>query len=211
MKNLAVLGVLLTDDGKKIKDEQLSWLNTEFDVTCIEQEPPGKEFEYPAIKYTAELSVNTNKPVLYIHTKGAANPIPGWSARMMNKKFNVPSSARPEDCQKVIRNLWENEFTGERLEEYISNCNTDKPTVCCPYTGKEKWTWWNAWIINPSAAKILLTKLKQTDYRWYYERIFADIKEISVIGMRMNDLYSNTLDNTKSFWDDIWQFYKEEK
>ena len=211
MKQLAVLGVLLTDEGKRIKQEMLNWLNPEFNVMCIEQNPPGKLFEYPAIKYAAKLAIDLNEPVLYIHTKGAANKIPGYYKRMMNKNFNVPPTAKPEDCQKVIRDLWKNEFTGERLKEYISKCNTNKPTVCCPYTGKQKWTWWNAWIINPSAAKILLKNLKQTDYRWYYERVFADIKEINVIGMRMNDLHSNTLDNTKKFWDDIWQFYKEEK
>lgn len=209
MKNLCVLGVLLTKEGKKIKQEMLNWLNPEYNVMCIEQEPPGKQFEYPAIKYAAKLAVDINKPVLYIHTKGAANPIPNWAVRMMNKDFNVPSTAKPEDCQKVIRNLWKNEFTGERVKEYFKKCNTNNPTVCCPYTGKEKWTWWNAWIINPTAAEFLLKNLKQTDYRWYYERVFSNIKEINVIGMRMNDLYSKTFDNTIELWNDIWQFYEE--
>lgn len=205
---LVVLGVLLTDEGRRIKQEMLNWMNPEYEVLCIEQEPPGKLFEYPAIKYTAKLAVEMNEPVLYIHTKGAANPVPGWASRMMNRKFNVPPYAKPEDCQKVIRNLWKHEFTGERLEEYYKRCDVDSPTVCCPYTGKEKWTWWNAWIINPSAASILLKRLKQTGFRWYYERLFAGIKEIDVVGMRMNNLYSTTFDNTVELWNDIWSFYE---
>lgn len=209
MKHLCVLGVLLTDEGKKIKSEMLEWLDPVFEAICVEQDPPGKLFEYPAIKRAAELSAEKNRPVLYIHTKGAANKVPAWSGKMLNKKFNVPPTARPEDCQKTIRNLWKNEFTGKRLEEYLKRCNTDKPTVCCPYTGKEKWTWFNAWIINPTAAKLLVNTIKENSFRWYYERIFSDIKEIDVVGMRKNDLVSSTFDNTKDLWDDIWRFYEK--
>lgn len=210
MKHLCVFGIFLTEEGKLIRDEMLKWLEPSYDVTCIEQQPPGKQFEYPAIKKVGELSVEKNQPVLYIHTKGAANKIPTWVSKMMNKKlFNVPSTAKPEDCQRTIRNLWKHEFTGTRLEEYLSKCNTNKPTVCCPYTGSLKWTWWNAWLINPPAAKIMLKNLKKSEYRWYYERVFGTIKEINVIGMRLNNLKLETFDETKELWNDIWSFYEE--
>lgn len=209
MKPICVFGVLLTEEGKKIKSEMLEWLDQFYEVTIVEQEPPGDKFEYPAIKRAAELSVEKNSPVLYIHTKGAANKVPGWSARMLNKKFKVPSTAKPEDCQKTIRNMWKNEFTGKRLEEYLNRCNTDKPTVCCPYTGKEKITWFNAWIINPSAAKYVLKNIRVDNWRWYYERIFGNIKEVNVIGMRLNDLLLATFDQTEKVWNDIWSFYEK--
>ena len=49
MKNLCVLGCLLTEAGKAIKTEMLSWLEQEYDVLCIDQNPPGSMFEYPPI------------------------------------------------------------------------------------------------------------------------------------------------------------------
>lgn len=211
MKYLCVLGSLITEEGKKIKMEMLKWLEPFYDVLCIDQDPPGKLFEYPAIKCALKLAIDMNQPVLYIHTKGAGNPIPSYAnnKRMMNPRFNVPKTAKPEDCQKVIRYMWKHEFTGERLKTYIEEVNVEKPTVCCPYTGPEKFTWWNAWIINPSAAKIIINKLKQTDYRWYYERIFNNENSIVVKGLRMNNLKCASLDSNKEFWDDIWQFYEE--
>lgn len=211
MKQLCVLGSYLTEEGKKIKAEMLSWLEKEYDIICVDQEVTSKLFEYPAIKRALELSISKNEPVLYIHTKGAGNKIPSYanSKRMMNPNYNVPKSAKPEDCQKVIRNLWKYEFTKERLKIYLKEVNNTKPIVCCPYTGPEKITWWNAWIINSAAAKIIMPKLKQTDYRWYYERIFRDEKDIEVKGIRMDDLKCDTLDSNKEFWDDIWQFYEE--
>ena len=208
MRPICVFGVLLTEEGKKIKAEMLEWLEPIYEVHLIEQEPPGKLFEYPAIKEAIELSIERNLPVLYIHTKGAANPVPSWAERMMNEKFDIPKSAKLEDCQKTIRNLWKNEFTGDRLTKYLDRLNTEKATVCCPYTGIQKWTWFNAWMINPTAAKLFSNRLRFSDYRWYYERIFEGHNNIDVVGMRFSNLYSNTFDENTELWNDIWSFYE---
>lgn len=70
---LCILGVLKTAKGIQIKEEMLAWLNRMHDVFCVEQRTPGKMFEYPAIYYAIMLSIEMNEPVLYVHTKGAAN------------------------------------------------------------------------------------------------------------------------------------------
>lgn len=109
---LAVLGVLKTEAGIEIKKEMLSWLEKEHDVLCIEQEPPGIEFEYPAIKTAIRLSIDMNEPVLYLHTKGAANKIPlNYKTAMMASTVNFPINAKPKDCQIIVRNMWKHEFT----------------------------------------------------------------------------------------------------
>lgn len=205
--NLCVFGCLLTDYGMQIKQEMLSWLSTEYKVFCVDQEPPGTLFEYPGIYYAAKLAIDANYPVLYVHTKGAANKIPSYHTKMMSSKFNVPSHAKPEDCQRVIRNLWRHEFTGNRLYEYLRAVNVNTPMVACPYTGPSKTTWWNGFIINPLAAKILLPKLQISTYRWYYERLFANFADIQVCGLRRNNLTFDTIDNDIPYWNDIWSFY----
>ena len=40
MKNLCVFGCLLSNNGKKIKEQMLSWLKTEYNVFCVDQNPP---------------------------------------------------------------------------------------------------------------------------------------------------------------------------
>lgn len=208
MKYLCVLGCLTTEEGKKIKAEMLEWLNKEYEVLCIDQEPPGKLFEYPAIKYALKLSIDMNQPVLYIHTKGAGNPIPkDYQNRMMHRTINFPKTAKPEDCQKIVRNMWKHEFTDKRLKLYLEKVKTDKPVVCCPYTGKEKITWQNGWIINPAAAKILSKAFHYDKDRYYFETLFSKIKEIDVIGMISNNCDLREPFH-KSMWDDIWKFYE---
>ena len=61
---LCVLGVLKTSKGLQIKNEMLSWLNTKHNVFCVEQEPPGKLFEYPAIYYAIKLAIEMKERVL---------------------------------------------------------------------------------------------------------------------------------------------------
>lgn len=208
---LCVFGCLLTEEGKKIKEEMLKWLEKEYDVLCIDQKPPGKLFEYPAIKYTCKLSIETNEPVLYIHTKGAANKIPeDYEHRMMSPSIDYPKSATPEDCQKIVRNMWRHEFTGDRAQLYKDAIDVPKPTVSCPHTGREKFTWNNAWMINTSAAKILDDSLKQYNDRFVYETLFSKTPDIDVIGIIKNDCDGKEPFH-KSLWDSIWKFYESDK
>lgn len=164
---LCVFGILKTEYGLKIKEEMLEWLSPLYDVLQIEQEPPGVLFEYPAIQYTMKLSIETNEPVLYIHTKGAGHPN-GW--------YN-----------KGVLKVWKMEFgEKQRAEEIFNFINHQKsPTVVCPFTGKSKATWFNAFVVNPSAAKIILDNLKTPNEckdRYYYEVDKCNFPEINVIG-----------------------------
>lgn len=81
-----VLGVLKSSRGLQIRDEMLSWLLKEYNVYCVEQEMPGKLFEYPALRFAQWLCCEKEcEDVLYVHTKGAG---------------------RPSDVQKKIRKMW---------------------------------------------------------------------------------------------------------
>ena len=81
-----VLGVLKSPRGLQIRDEMLSWLLNEYNVYCVEQEMPGKLFEYQALRFAQWLCTEKEcEDVLYVHTKGAG---------------------RPSDVQKKIRMMW---------------------------------------------------------------------------------------------------------
>lgn len=166
MKNLCVFGCLLNDTGKQIKREMLNWLEPEYDVLCIDQEPPGKLFEYPAIKYAINLAIDTNQAVLYLHTKGAAHP------------FSYG--------QNIIRNNWKHEFT-VRKSEYFKYTGDKLPHVTTLYTGTNKETWFNAFVINPAAAKELLKTFHWDSNRFYFERMFCKTN-IPVHGLIRNDM-----------------------
>ena len=176
-KHLCVFGVLKTEEGLKIKKEMLEWLNPLYEVLCIEQDPPGTMFEYPAIKYALQLSIDMNEPVLYIHTKGAANKKTWY--------------------QNGVRNIWKNEFSNENhINEMFEFCkNINKPYVICPFTGNTNITWFNAFIVNSLAAKAVLPTLKTPtkDNRWYYECIFEKIPDITVYGTLDNNCHNNKL------------------
>jgi len=204
---LCVLGSLLNDDGKLIKEEMLSWLNKEHNVLCVDQEPPGKYFEYPAIQEALKLSIQSNQPVLYLHTKGAGNPIPSYyKERQMAPCVNYPKNAKPEDCQKIVRMMWKKEFTGERLQHYLKAANTEIPTVVCPLTGKERLTWNNGWIINPNGAKELLKTFHLDTNRYYYECMFQ-YNNIKIVGILSEDCNLSDMYH-KKLWDITWQFYE---
>lgn len=188
---IVVLGCLMNETGKLIKEEMLSILKKEHDVFCVEQEPPGKLFEYPAIHTAAKMSVEMNEPVLYLHTKGSGNKIPNYLFNKFPGKESIadlkPEMAKLEDWQGSVRKLWYNEFTGERLKEYINNLKMNIPMVICPFSGKGKATWQNGFIINPKAGEILLKELKQTSNRDYFEHIFQNL-DVEVKGMIFNDI-----------------------
>lgn len=175
------MGVLKTKKGLIIKEKITNYLKPRFDILYIEQEPPGVLYEYPALKYAFQLAVDMNEPVLYIHTKGAANPGNSW-------------------YQTPVKKLWEVEFgTDKVVESYKRVCN-DTPTIICPIAGTKNQTWWNGMIINPAAAKMLKPRLRHpselTDKhvspnsRWYYEEFMCDIKGLKVISSAVDKNYS---------------------
>ena len=190
---VCILGCLDTDEGKRIREEMRTWLDKEYDVFEVHQAPPGVMFEYPAIEKAFKTSICLNEPVLYLHTKGAANPIPlNYKTAMMSPLVHFPANAKPEDCQKIVRLMWKNEFTGERLTKYLDVLKSDDPIVACPFTGREKLTWQNGFIINPAAAKEILKTYHFDKNRWYYEQIFVN---------------SNVGKDELRMWDIIWKYY----
>jgi hypothetical protein len=212
MRPICVFGVLLTDEGKKIKAEMLEWLEPIYEVHLIEQEPPGKLFEYPAIKEAIELSIERNLPVLYIHTKGAGNPVRGTApcpAYPVGYRAIdcMPSNRCNEDWQGCVRNMWKHEFT-ENRDKYFEAVNVDHSMVACPYHSKNnRITWQNAFVMNPQAAVEVKETFIQTTNRYYYECIF-DKTKVGMVGIRLNDIPDdpNVRYNTMPMNRDIWTF-----
>ena len=163
MKRKCVFGVLKTEAGLRIKEEMLSWLNEVYDVEIVEQEAPGVLFEYPAIWKATQVAIEINEPVLYIHTKGAA----------------MDNGAQP-----IVRNFWKREF-GQNSDKYFKAVEGDKPLVSAPITNPEhKVAWFNAFVINPAAAKDLKPVLHaQEDRYWFEQEIWKACPNTEVIGV----------------------------
>lgn len=166
-KRKCVLGVLKSEEGLKIKEEMLEWLSPLYDVICVEQETPGELFEYPAIKMACDISENTYQPVLYIHTKGAANQ---------------------HVHQTWIRNFWKEEF-GDHIDLYFDKVNTLSPTVVAPFVAKNnKFAWFNGFIMNASAAREINKNLViKSDRMWYEQGMMTACKNIDCIGILGED------------------------
>lgn len=158
---IAILGVLRTDEGMKIRDEMCEWLQNLYEVIEVHQAQPGVRFEYPAIALACEMSYKLNEPVLYLHTKGAANVHP---------------------VQRDIRNMWKNELGNKyKLQTYLDLVAGDEPRISTPIMSPVgKCTWFNSFVINPQAAKILRESVVPTDQRYYYESVARDT-EVEVV------------------------------
>lgn len=162
-----VFGCLLTQSGIQIKQQMLAWLTQKYDLITVDQEPPGKYFEWPALHFAQQYSLATKKPVLYIHTKGAGN-----STNIYN--------------QSSVRNLWQFEFIGHYNEylEWISNHNDG---VMCPFIGNvNHFTWLNGFIANcgawasiptiePSSNRLVFEALFEKANISYYGRILSNV------------------------------------
>lgn len=177
MKRKCVLGVLKTEAGLDIKKEMLEWLEPIYDVTLVEVDPPNdKEFELPFIKKACEVSIENNEPVLYLHTKGAA----------------MPNNAQP-----MVRAFWKYEFTNN-IDKYFNIVNKDTAAVSAPYTLYRKIAWFNGFVINPEAAKLVLTYLKPQNNRyWFEQKIWNETNNIDVIGL--HDSIIEFIDPWKAF------------
>ena len=174
MKYPCVFGCYLTEEGKRIKSEMLKWLNNEYAVFCVDQDPPGKLFEYPALKYAIQMAIDISAPVLYLHTKGAGNPVRGTApcaAYPVGYRAIdcMPTNRKNEDWQQCVRNMWKHEFTVNKMA-YFNAVMTNTPMVACPYHSKNnKITWQNGFVMNPLAAKEVLKTFRLTSNRYYYE------------------------------------------
>lgn len=199
-----VLGVLKTECGLKIKDEILEKLN-KHKFLIIEQEPPGKQAEYPAIKYAIKLAIELNEPILYLHTKGASNQIPSITPGRKTFANFMPSGAKLKDWQPCVRKMWYHEF-GENIDKYLETVNENKPIVACPYTGSGKATWQNGFIMNPLAAKELQKVFHFTTNRYWYEVMFNNCKNVIVKGLINDKICYPMNDSRFEMYKSIWSF-----
>lgn len=156
---ICILGVLDNDRGKVIKQELLSWITHKYDCISVNQEPPGRLFEYPALFIAQQTSISTGKPVLYLHTKGAANP---------NNVYN----------QERVRKLWRFEFD-VHYDDYMKFINSGERVVACPFTGtKTHTTWMNGFMATSEAWKVSHNIVPPRQYsdgnRYPYEHCFRD-------------------------------------
>ena len=166
---ICVLGVLANERGLVIKKELLSWITAKYDCIAVNQDPPGKLFEYPALWVAQQTAISLNKPVLYLHTKGAANP------------KNVYNQTR-------VRKLWQFEFDAH-YTDYINLINSGDCVVACPFTGtKTHTTWMNGFMATPGAWKIAnnIVPPKNGD-RYPYEHCFREAPVVG-FGRIMNDI-----------------------
>lgn len=203
---IGVLGVLRTERGLKIKDEILENLKTH-NLLMIEQDPPGKQAEYPAIKYAIKMAIELNEPILYLHTKGAFNeipPIPKIPGRKSIDTF-MPAGATLKDWQPCIRKMWYNEF-GKNIDKYLDAVKGNEPIVACPYTGPGKATWQNGFVMNPAAAKELQKIFKFTTNRYWYEVMFNDCKNVIVKGLINDKICYPMNDSRFEMYKSIWSF-----
>ena len=161
----------------------LSWLKPIYEVFCVEQEAPGILYEYPAIKMAADLAVDLNEPVLYLHTKGAA----------------MPNQAQP-----MVRAFWQHEFT-VNSEKYFEMVDDYKPLVSAPYTMHKNIAWFNAFVMNPMAASKLLVYLKpQEDRYWFEQKIWNQDSSVTMLG-----LYDDKVANFAEPWPAFVSLFRE--
>ena len=163
-KPLCVFGILNNDLGKNIAKEMLSWLTETYNVICVYQEPPGKLYEYPALRAAQYFVSNSDKYeyCLYIHTKGAGNP----------------------NCiQRTIRNMWKTEFGKERYKLYVDVVsNENEPIVALPISGPDRQTWYNGFFANKKAWNDL-DIIKPKDSRYWFECMWRNYKNTKIIGI----------------------------
>ena len=116
MKRKCVLGVLKTEEGLRIKEEMLAWLEPFYDVETVEVDPPNNiEFELPFIKRACEVALENRESVLYLHTKGAA----------------MPNRAQP-----IVREMWKRIFTEKRDDYFRIADDREDTAVIAPFIAR---------------------------------------------------------------------------
>ena len=158
-----VLGVVDNERGREIAAEMREWLVPHYKL--IEVWHDGTLFEQPALRYVQNLCATTKKPCLYIHTKGAFN--------------------RPE-LSAEVRAMWKHEFTANR-DLYFGLVNRPYGAVACPFTGRDKTTWYNGFVTN-AQAMAEIPRLDPHTNRMTFERIFIN-QTPQVFGVVRSDFH----------------------
>jgi hypothetical protein len=155
---ICIFGCLLTEQGYCIKSEMLSWLIDKYQVICVNQKSPGILYEYPALNCAQLTAKKYHCPILYVHTKGAAN------------SHNVYEQAK-------VRQLWKTEFV-DHFDYYYNIVSTDPLAVGAPFVSDAPFgnTWMNGFIAGERAwHNACIEPPKQPLGRYRYECIFRDV------------------------------------
>lgn len=166
MKRKCVLGVLKTEEGLRIKEEMLAWLEPFYDVETVEVDPPNDvEFELPFIKRACEVALENRESVLYLHTKGAA----------------MPNRAQP-----IVREMWRRVFTNERDTYFKVVDERKEAAVSALFVApKRKICWYNGFVLNVKAAENILKVLKIHEDRYWFEQSMLSEANVDVVGPLM--------------------------
>jgi hypothetical protein len=157
-KPLCVFGLLNTEKGNIIADEMLAWLRPHYTVHIVRHD--GKQFEQPALRYMQELQKKTNRPCLYLHTKGAC--------------------FRDELSEKV-RRMWKEQFA-ENGKQYFDAVKGSKPRVAAPIFSPEGKSWYNGFVANAAAMRTI-PEIVPDEFRWRFERLFLNRDDVERIGV----------------------------
>lgn len=163
MKPLCVLGILDTPKGNEIAAEMMEWLHPLYEVHKVYHD--GTQYEYPALQYAQELSRDTGRCVLYLHTKGAVN--------------------KPERSRR-IRNMWREVF-GRRIWE---NTAVDAK-VYCPFTGADRITRYNGFYAT-AKAWAAIPEIQPNGDRMVFEKLFRHA-DVTIVGMIRNNIGHDNL------------------
>lgn len=156
-KPLCVFGLLDSEKGNAIAEEMLAWLKPNYTVHIVRHD--GLQFEQPALRYMQELCKKTNRPCLYLHTKGACY--------------------RDELSEKV-RRMWREQFTDGT--KYFEAVKGSKPRVAAPIFSPEGKSWYNGFVANAAAMRAL-PDIEPDTFRWKFERLFLNRDDIERIGI----------------------------
>ena len=169
---MCVFGVVMNEAGVKIENEMVAWLRNHYHV--IEVRHDGTHYEQPALRYMQNLCKDTGRPCLYVHTKGAYNK-PTRSGR--------------------IRRMWRDEFVGKQQLYFDIVEQSNAPCVATPFTGEDRLTRYNGFVANAAAMKAI-PDIVPNDDRMVFERIFANNKNIKIVGVCLNNVTGDTLKHT---------------
>lgn len=160
MRHICVLGIVDSERGRAIAKDMLAWLEPKYEVIQVLHD--GTRFEEPALVEAQTTSLIRQEPVLYLHTRGA---------------YNVHKTTAP------THRMWRDQFGTEKTDRYFRLIDSTHPIVACPFTGSKGVTWYNGFVANPSAWKIV--QIPAPSERMQYERLFVN-SGIDVIGLLTN-------------------------
>lgn len=162
-KPYCVFGVVDNERGREIEKEMREWLEPEYSLYEVWHD--GTLFEQPALRFMQDLCKTSDRPALYIHTKGAFNR---------------------QELSDRIREMWKREFTIHK-DTYFDLVARPFGVVACPATGSDKTTWYNGFVANARAmAEIPL--IEPNKNRMKFERLFIG-QSPQVIGVLRNDFH----------------------